>query len=125
MDWVVLFWMRGVGVEWRLLESGFAGLWEIFRIETMRCIVFTLTFDSSPIKGEGIPPHRRPVDSRLRGNDGPGCWLVWLVSPSLPCQALGQALVLSRQGRRGILSVVLDLFTRVTPHPVDTALKPV
>ena len=32
------------------LESGF---WRIFRIGTMRCIVFTLTFDSSPIKGEG------------------------------------------------------------------------
>ena len=25
----------------------------IFRIGAMRCIVFTLTFDSSPIKGEG------------------------------------------------------------------------
>ena len=25
----------------------------IYRIGTMRCIVFTLTFDSSPIKGEG------------------------------------------------------------------------
>ena len=35
MDWVVLFWMRGVGVEWRLLESGFSGLWEIFRIGRM------------------------------------------------------------------------------------------
>ena len=40
----------------------------------------------------------RPVDSRLRGNDG-AWWLVWLVHPLLPCQALGQALVLSRQGR--------------------------
>ena len=87
--------------------------------------------------------------------------------PLLPCQALGQALVLCRQGRggfhltaalwipayagmtdlwlvlftltpvsgtgtgfgplssreRGILSVVLDLFTRVTPHPVDSRLR--
>ena len=50
---------------------------------------FTLTFDSSPIKGEGIllvgvvlllP---RPVDSRLRGNDGPW-WLCCLVV-ALPC----------------------------------------
>ena len=63
----------------------------------MRCIVFTLTFDSSPIKGEGIllvvlDLFTRPVAvcqnqdlqdyrgftglvSRLRGNDGP-MWLV-------------------------------------------------
>ena len=44
---------------------------------------FTLTFDSSPIKGEGdwlvvlscsssLPC--RPVVSRLRGNDGEGRW---------------------------------------------------
>ena len=44
---------------------------------TMRCIVFTLTFDSSPIKGEGVYGcvvllSPRPVDSRLRGNDGEG-----------------------------------------------------
>ena len=39
-------------------------------------------FDSSPIKGEGVmrlcwlcspSPPCRPVDSRLRGNDGEGC----------------------------------------------------
>ena len=37
-------------------------------------VLFTLTFDSSPIKGEGIrlvlACCPRPVDSRLRGNDG-------------------------------------------------------
>ena len=47
------------------------------------CLVFTLTFDSSPIKGEGdwlvvldlfTCVMRRPVDSRLRGNDGEVCW---------------------------------------------------
>ena len=67
----------------------------IYKIVAMRCIVFTLTFDSSPIKGEGdsvgcfgllaaspcgycleasmtaILHH--PVDSRLRGNDSEGC----------------------------------------------------
>ena len=45
----------------------------IFRIVTMRCIVFTLAFDSSPIKGEGdnggcfglvAPRHTRAVDRR-------------------------------------------------------------
>ena len=57
----------------------------------------TLTFDSSPIKGEGIRlvlacclPHR--LDSRLRGNDGRFCkglhqgrggiWVVLAYSPS-------------------------------------------
>ena len=45
------------------------------------CLVITLTFDSSPIKGEGVllvgldlvtRVTRRPVDSRLRENDGAG-----------------------------------------------------
>ena len=40
----------------------------IYRIGTMHCIVFTLTFDSSPIKGEGdwlvlSCPEARPVDT--------------------------------------------------------------
>ena len=46
-----LFW--ACWVDCVLSESGFTGLWRIYRIGTMRCIVFTLTFDSSPIKGEG------------------------------------------------------------------------
>ena len=44
----------------------------------MRLPYFTLTFDSSPIKGEGdsvgcvvlLLPRPVDVDSRLRGNDG-------------------------------------------------------
>ena len=68
-----------------LSESGFTGLWVIYRIGTMRCIVFTLTFDSSPIKGEGkvvglsYSPSPHPVDSRLRGNDGDGFTSGYLV----------------------------------------------
>ena len=51
------------------------------------CVVlFTLTFDSSPIKGEGIlsvcvvllSSSPRPVVSRLRGNDGVA-GLAWMV----------------------------------------------
>ena len=68
----------------------------------MLCIVFTLTFDSSPIKGEGIlsvglycSPHR--LDSRLRGNDG--VLVLSCFHPRSQCQALGQALILCRQGR--------------------------
>ena len=83
--WLVL----ACWVDCVLSESGFTGLWRIYRIVTMRCIVFTLTFDSSPIKGEGkvlglsYSPSPHPVDSRLRGNDGPW-WLCWLVvSPAL------------------------------------------
>ena len=96
------------GGEHRQSESGFAGLWRIYRIGMMLRIIVTLTFDSSPIKGEGIwsvvlaccrpgstPPLWiadqvrndvtmrciAPVDSRLRGNDGK--WLFCLsVSPS-------------------------------------------
>ena len=52
-----------------------------------------------------------PVDSRLRGNDGK--WLFCLVvTLCSQCQALGQALVLCRQGRGD--SVGIDLFTRAT-----------
>ena len=76
-----------------VFESGFTGLWRICRIWTMRCIVFTLCsrvrhWDrlwSSPVKGEGdnggcvVLLSPRPVDSRLRGNDGPGFgWFVLL-----------------------------------------------
>ena len=52
------------------------------------------------------------------GGVGVGCWLV---SPSLPCQALGQALVLCRQGRGDSVGC----FVWLLPRPVDTALKPV
>ena len=41
------------------------------------------------------------------------------------CQALGQALVLSRQGRGGIWLVVLACSPSSPCRPVDTALKPV
>ena len=44
--------IQGVAV-FLFFESGFAGLWGIGRIGTMLCIVLTLAFDSSPIKGEG------------------------------------------------------------------------
>ena len=65
----------------------------------MRCIVFTLTFDSSPIKGEGdmvglscvAPPPPLWIADQVR-NDGPG-WCGFVHS----------------RARR----------------PVDTALKPV
>ena len=33
-----------------------------------------------PSRERGIPPHRRPVDSRLRGNDGPGCVVIVVLS---------------------------------------------
>ena len=49
MDWV-LIWMTVWVCEWRLLESGFRGLWGICRIGTML--------------------EHRSIDSRLRGNDG-------------------------------------------------------
>ena len=61
------------------------------------CLAITLTFDSSPIKGKGILSVGvvlllpRPVDSRLRGNDGPGWLALYYCHPLLPCQALGQA----------------------------------
>ena len=73
-----------------------------------------------------------------------GC--VVLFYPLLPCQALGQALVLSHQGRGDSVGCFVLLFARPrtsglriksamtglmagmtlgVPHPVDTALKPV
>ena len=48
------------------------------RGDSVGCVgLFTLTFDSSPIKGEGMEVVLSwclpcPVVSRLRGNDGPG-----------------------------------------------------
>ena len=39
---------------WIPAYSGMTVMAVACRIGTMRCIVFTLTFDSSPIKGEGI-----------------------------------------------------------------------
>ena len=58
----------------RVFESGFVGLWGICRIGTMLRIVFTLTFDSSPIKGEGdmvglsccMPRHCLPSGLRIK-----------------------------------------------------------
>ena len=85
---------------------------------TMLGIVFTLTFDSSPIKGEGdmvgldccLPCH--PVDSRLRGNDGPEL----VLSRCHPHLALWfpayAGMTVMRCGIDGV------------PHPVDCGSSP-
>ena len=63
--------IQGVAV-FLFFESGFSGLWGIYRIGMMRGIVFTLAFDSSPIKGEGdsggwsVLLSARPVDTALK-----------------------------------------------------------
>ena len=54
--WRPSYWLQGSihrDGEHRQSESGFAGLWRIYRIGMMLRIIVTLTFDSSPIKGEG------------------------------------------------------------------------
>ena len=60
--------LLSVVLSGRVFESGFSGLWRIFRIGTMLCIVGELP----RYMGMSWVGGPRPVDSRLRGNDGPG-----------------------------------------------------
>ena len=83
----------------------------------MRGIVFTLAFDSSPIKGEGILSvglscfHPAPWIPAYAG------MTVWW-----DCLAITLAFDSSPIKGEGIMAVGLDLLS---PRPVDTALKPV
>ena len=61
------------------------------------------------------------MDSRLRGNDGSGCFV--LLSPSAPVSSTGTGFDSSPIKGEGIQLVGLDLFTRVMRRPVDSRLR--